>query len=69
MEKLNTVSTVLTDSTPVEVKVGDKLKLVRGDIGDSAIVEGDAIVGDGAVVTGTAHVKDSAVICRDVGRW
>lgn len=32
MEKLNTVSTVLTDSTPVEVKVGDKLKLVRGDI-------------------------------------
>lgn len=37
-----------------------------GYIGDSAIVEGDAIVGDGAVVTGTAHVKDSAVICRDV---
>lgn len=37
-----------------------------GYIGDSAIVEGDAIVGDGAVVIGTAHVKDSAVICRDV---
>lgn len=37
-----------------------------GYIGDSAIVEDDAIVGDGAVVTGTAHVKDSAVICRDV---
>lgn len=37
-----------------------------GYIGDSAIVEGDAIVGDGAVVTGIAHVKDSAVICRDV---
>lgn len=37
-----------------------------GYIGDSAIVEGDAIVGDGAVVTGAAHVKDSAVICRDV---
>lgn len=37
-----------------------------GYIGDSAIVEGDAIVGDSAVVTGTAHVKDSAVICRDV---
>lgn len=37
-----------------------------GYIGDSAIVEGDAIVGGGAVVTGTAHVKDSAVICRDV---
>lgn len=37
-----------------------------GYIGDSAIVEGDAIVGDGAVVTGTAHVKDSAVICHDV---
>lgn len=32
MEKLNTVSTVLTDSTPVEVKVGDKLKLVCGDV-------------------------------------
>lgn len=37
-----------------------------GYIGDSAIVEGDAIVGDGAIVTGTAHVKDSAVICHDV---
>lgn len=37
-----------------------------GYIGDSAIVEDDAIVGDGAIVTGTAHVKDSAVICHDV---
>lgn len=37
-----------------------------GYIGDSAIIEGDAIVGDGATVTGTAHVKDNAVICRGV---
>lgn len=37
-----------------------------GYIGNSAIVEGDAVVQNGAVVTGTAHVKDSAVICRDV---